>query len=129
MTRFLLVCLGGAAGSGLRYLVSVFALASVGARFPWGTLAVNVLGSFAIAFVMQLAAATTSISPLMRLTLTTGLLGGFTTYSAFSFDTFQYLQAGQRGIAATYVVTTVIGCLLACFGGFACARALAGTGG
>ncbi len=128
MTRFFLVCLGGAVGSGLRFLVGLAALALLGARFPWGTLAVNLVGSFAIAFVMRVAESSDALSPLARTTIVTGVLGGFTTYSAFAWDTVQFVHGGERGMAALYLIATVAGCLLACFAGFECARRAFGGG-
>lgn len=104
MTRFLLVCLGGACGSGARYLVSLGAMAAFGLRFPFGTMIVNVVGSFVIGFVMQ------SLPPSdLRLFLTTGVLGGFTTYSSFNHETLQ-LPAGW---AIVNVVGTMAGCFAA----------------
>ena len=124
MTRFLLVCTGGAVGSGLRYAVALWAAAMFGAAFPFGTLLVNLAGSLGIAFVMELASTTAWISPEVRLLLTTGLLGGFTTYSAFNYETTQYLRSGMWGIAVLNVVATVLGCLLAGVAGVALARLL-----
>ena len=124
MTRFLLVCSGGALGSGLRYAVALWAASMFGAAFPFGTFLVNIAGSLGIAFVMELSATTTWISPEARLLLTTGLMGGFTTYSAFNYETTQYLRAGMWGVALLNVLGTVIGCLLAGAAGIAIARML-----
>src|SRR3954451_19914256 len=96
--RFLLICLGGAIGTGARYLTSLWALATFGAVFPFGTLIVNTLGSFLIAFIVETAGATHVISPDVRLMLTTGVMGGFTTYSAFNFETTNYFRAGSWGL-------------------------------
>jgi CrcB protein len=115
MTRFLLVCLGGAIGSGARYLV---ALATVGVAFPIGTLLVNVAGSFAIALVMELLAPSD-----LRYFLATGVLGGFTTYSAFNQETLTMMRTGAGGSAALNVIATVAGCLAAGFLGVLAARA------
>jgi fluoride exporter len=115
MTRFLLVCLGGAIGSGARYLV---ALATVSAAFPLGTLIVNVVGSFAIAMVMELVPGSD-----LRLFLATGILGGFTTYSAFNQETLTMMRNGAGGSAAANVLATLLGCLAAGFLGIVAARA------
>jgi CrcB protein len=104
MTRFLLVCLGGACGSGARYLVSLGAVAVFGLRFPFGTLIVNVAGSFLIGFVMQMLPPGDT-----RLFLTAGVLGGFTTYSSFNYETLQL----PPWIAILNVAATVTGCLAA----------------
>ncbi|HET9315661.1 MAG TPA: CrcB family protein, partial [Vicinamibacteria bacterium] len=87
MGRFLLVCLGGAVGTGARYLVSMAALRLLGAGFPYGTLTVNVLGSFLLGAIMHVGVTTTLLSPTARLVLATGVMGGFTTYSSFNYET------------------------------------------
>src|SRR4051794_40130954 len=97
--RFLLICLGGAIGTGARYLTSLWALATFGAAFPFGTLIVNTLGSFLIAFLVETAGATHTIPADVRLMLTAGVMGGFTTYSAFNFETTAYLRMGSFGTA------------------------------
>ena len=81
MARFLWICLAGAAGTGARYLLSTWLSRASGPAFPWGTLAVNLLGSFLLGLVMEIGLATGVLPPTLRLTLATGLLGGFTTYS------------------------------------------------
>ena len=124
MMRLLLVCVGGAFGSGARYLVSGWVLAALGPRFPYGTLAVNAIGSFVLAALMHVGTTTDLVSPELRLTLATGVLGGFTTYSTFSYETFRYLQEGAWGLAALNVTATVIGCLAGCAAGFIAARSL-----
>ena len=114
MTRFLLVCLGGAIGSGARYLVALW---TVSAAFPVGTLIVNVLGSFAIAMVMELVAPSD-----LRFFLATGVLGGFTTYSTFNEETLQLMRNGALSTAAANIIITLAACLGAGFAGLAVAR-------
>lgn len=97
----LMVALGGAAGSVARYLVSVGALALLGPAFPWGTLAVNILGSAAIG-----VAAASGLEGQARLLLVTGFLGGFTTFSAFSLETGALFERSAP-LAALYVVASV----------------------
>jgi CrcB protein len=126
MGRFLLICLGGAAGTGARYLLSEWAAASLGTAFPWGTFLVNSIGSFLLAIIVYAAVESQALSPTMRLALGTGVMGGFTTYSTFSLETMRYAQAGTYGMAAVYVAMTVTVCLVACFAGWAAARALLG---
>jgi CrcB protein len=109
-----LIALGGAIGSVLRYLL----VAAIGA--PWGVAAVNVLGSFAIGVLFVLLDARTG----WQLFLMTGLLGGFTTFSAFSLDTLKLIQAGQTGQAALYVLASVALSLIAVALGVALARGL-----
>jgi CrcB protein len=101
VTGLLLVALGGAIGSVARYLVSVAALAALGPAFPWGTLAVNILGSAAIG-----AAAGMGIEGQQRLLLVTGVLGGFTTFSAFSLETGALFERSPL-LAVLYVVASV----------------------
>ena len=96
-----LVAAGGAVGSVLRYLVSVLAVELLGTAFPWGTLAVNVLGSLAIGVLGGLG-----VQGEMRLLLVTGLLGGFTTFSAFSLET-GLLAERHAGLAAVYVAASL----------------------
>jgi fluoride exporter len=124
MAQFLWVCLGGAIGTGARYLLSSWLGRTLGPAFPYGTLAVNVIGSFAIALVIYAASEGTAISPTARVVAATGVLGGFTTYSTFSFETLRYAQQGSWGAALAYVLATVLGCLLACHLGWTAARAL-----
>lgn len=126
MSRFLWICLGGAAGTGARYLLSGWALAALGAGFPYGTLAVNVLGSFCIGLLMQVGVATPVLSPTLRLALTTGVMGGFTTYSSFNYETIRYVQDGAWRLAAANVAATLVACLIAGFAGLALGRSLFG---
>lgn len=104
----LLVALGGAAGSVCRHLVGVAALRLLGAGFPWGTLAVNVVGSFAMGVFVELLALRLSGSQPLRLFVATGFLGGFTTLSAFSLDTVVLWERGDTALALGYVVGTIV---------------------
>jgi len=122
--QFFWICLGGAAGTGARYLLSGWTTATFGAAFAWGTLVVNVLGSFLIAVLMVAANEANLLSPTLRLALTTGVMGGFTTYSAFSYETMLCFQQGAWGTGALNIVVTVVGCLVACLLGLWCGRAL-----
>lgn len=112
MERFFWVCLAGSLGVGTRYLVGVWAGERLGASFPYATLIVNVAGCFLIAVLMQLAINLTNFSPTLRIALTTGFLGGLTTYSSFAWETTKLVQDGARGAALWNVVLTT----LACFG-------------
>jgi CrcB protein len=127
MARFLWICLGGAAGTGARYLLSGWLLRAAGPGFPWGTLAVNVIGSFLLGLIMQVALATDLLSPTLRLTLTTGVMGGFTTYSAFNYETLQYLQQNDWRLASLNLVVTVVVCLAAGSLGLVTGRMMAGA--
>jgi CrcB protein len=123
MLRFLLVCSGGAIGTGARYLTGLWAAAAFGTTFPVGTLLVNAIGSFLMALVMETAATTTFVSAEARLFLTTGVLGGFTTYSAFNQETTTMLRDGASRLGLLNVCVTLFGCLLAGVAGIAVARA------
>jgi fluoride exporter len=127
MERFLWVGVAGAFGTWTRYLVSTWAGRAFGATFPVGTLIVNVSGCFLIASVMQLALATTFVPPTLRLVLTTGFIGGLTTYSSFNFETSRLVQEGAWGIAAANFAVTTIGCFAAGVLGMVVTRQLFGT--
>ena len=122
MSRFLLVALGGAVGSGARYLLCNWSQALLGAVFPFGTLAVNVIGSFFICAIMHLGVSANVISPALRLFLVTGIMGGFTTYSAFDHETYRFAQQGAYALAALYVAATLVMCFAAGAAGDAVAR-------
>jgi fluoride exporter len=113
MTRFLLVCLGGAFGTGARYLLGTWAVRSWGDRFPFGTLAINALGSFLLVVILILGTQGRLLSPNARVVLGTGVMGGFTTYSTFNYEALRFLQQGAYGAASLYVAVTVFGCLAA----------------
>lgn len=115
MTPVILVALGGAVGSVLRYLTGL----AVG--FPFGTLTVNVAGSFAIGLLWVALAARSDLQPL----LITGILGGFTTFSAFSLDTLRLIEDGRIAEAGAYVLASVVMSILACGAGLWLARGIA----
>jgi CrcB protein len=119
--KLLLVCVGGALGSGARHLVGVASAAALGAALPAGTFLVNVVGSFLIAAVMRLSLVG-RVPESLRLFLATGITGGFTTYSSFSVETLRLLAAGAPVAAAAYVGATVVTCLGAGLAGDAAAR-------
>ncbi|MBK5260518.1 MAG: fluoride efflux transporter CrcB [Thermoanaerobaculia bacterium] len=110
MRTFFLVILGGAAGTGVRYLVAL--MMGSGWRFPVATLAVNIAGSFVIGFVVPWAIRSALPAPLLA-AITTGFLGGFTTYSAFNYELTVMATSGQAARALVYGVMTVCGCFVA----------------
>jgi CrcB protein len=126
MGDFLLVCAAGAAGTGARFAVSTAVAMLLGTQFPYGTMVVNVVGSFLIAAVAYASVVGDLVSPTLRLVLTTGFLGGFTTYSAFNQETLVSIQQQLWGRALANVAVTLIGCLAAGFAGVAAARRLLG---
>lgn len=121
LARLLLVCLGGAVGSGLRYVIGVLAVRWLGADFPFGTLIVNLVGSFLIGFVQE-GAMRNVVTEHARLFLTVGVMGGLTTYSAFSYETVQLMQTGAWTRAWVNLVVTTALCLALCLLGMAAAR-------
>ncbi|SEJ55061.1 camphor resistance protein CrcB [Pseudooceanicola nitratireducens] len=116
------VALGGAIGASARYLTGVAALRLMGPGFPWGTLAVNVIGSFLMGAIVILLAELSAnrIAPLLM----TGLLGGFTTFSAFSLDAVTLWERGETMQAAAYVAASVVLSLAALMAGLFVARTL-----
>lgn len=126
MIRFTLICIGGAIGTGARYLTSLWAASAFGLTFPYGTLIVNVTGSFLIAFLMQLGSTSELLSPDARLILTTGVMGGFTTYSTFNYETTNYFRNGAWYLGAANIAVTLASCLVAGLAGLALARLLVG---
>jgi CrcB protein len=113
MVKLLWICLAGAIGTGVRYLVGLWADEHLGRAIPYGTLIVNVVGCFLIGLVMQVSLRTSAVSPALRLTLTTGFMGGLTTYSSFNYDLGQYLHAGAYTTAVLYFAVTFLLCLAA----------------
>ena len=118
------IALGGAIGSLGRYFLSSQITHVVGPGFPWGILIVNILGCFTMGVIAELAALTWNMSPEMRSFLTTGFLGGFTTFSAFALDTAVLTERGDLMGTMFYVVGSVGGSVAALFFGLALVRAL-----
>lgn len=111
--QIILVALGGAIGSVLRYLMIHTIYLTMPRTFPYGTLVVNYLGCFLIGLLFMLIFKYFgALSESLRALLLVGFLGGFTTFSAFSLDTFNLLQTGKIGLACSYIMTSVLGCLL-----------------
>ena len=121
-TSLLQVALGGALGASARYLTSVAAMRLVGPGFPWATLAVNVLGSFLMGVLVVALAREggTRAAPFLM----TGVLGGFTTFSAFSLDALTIWERGQVSLAGLYVAASVGLSLVAIVLGMAAMRAV-----
>jgi CrcB protein len=125
MSRIFWIGLAGALGTLVRYGVGIWAGKTLGSAFPYGTLIVNVAGCFLIAFVARLALLTTAISPTLRLTLTTGFMGGLTTYSSFNQETTMLLRERAWGLGLANLVLTLVVCFVAGMLGFAAATRLA----
>ena len=125
MRLALLAAFGGAVGSVARYLAVSAGARMFGTMFPWGTFGVNVAGSFAIGVFMAAITFWLGGSAEWRVLLVTGFLGGFTTFSAFSFELMQLIERQAFLAAAGYAGGSVILSLLACFLGFALIKAVA----
>jgi CrcB protein len=124
MQRLIWICLAGALGTGARHLVQTWAAQTLGLTFPWGTLIVNLAGSFAICAIMQVGLTTDLLSPDLRIVITAGFLGGLTTYSAFNYETVRLVQQGMWRTATLNVVVTLVGCGLAGVLGLALGRTI-----
>lgn len=116
MPNLLIVMIGGAIGAGFRYHISKVALQNMGPTFPWGTFIVNLLGGLLIGVLAGALARDGSEEPL-RLFLGVGVLGGFTTFSAFSLETFDMINRGDVAMAAAYSVASVTGSIALLFVG------------
>ena len=128
MERFVnvcVVCAGSALGGGARYLVYLWAVSRGWTAFPWATLIVNVVGCFFIMVVATVAASVT-VSTNLRLFLTTGIMGGLTTYSTFDYETTRLLQDGATATALLNIGATLIVCFVAGLLGIVVARLFVG---
>lgn len=122
MPNLLYVLLGGAAGAGLRYEVGRLLMPQFGPGFPWGTLAVNLAGGLAMGLLAGAMTGSDALSRPLWLFAGVGVLGGFTTFSAFSLDLFAMLERGQATLAAGYALLSVLGALALLFAGWWLAR-------
>lgn len=113
MRLLLFAMLGGAVGSGARHLVNVAAGRMLGVAFPYGTLAVNLVGCLLMGILIEALALKFQGSLELRTLLATGFLGGFTTFSAFSLDVMTLVQRGETAMAASYIALSVGGSLVA----------------
>ncbi len=128
MDRVLWIGFAGALGTLTRYFVGLWAARALGTAFPFGTLFVNVAGCFLIAAVMQVAASTALLPPTARLAITTGFMGGLTTYSSFNYETTKLASDGAWGASTLNFCLTTLGCLAAGLLGALLARRLFATG-
>ncbi|ESX03458.1 MULTISPECIES: fluoride efflux transporter CrcB [unclassified Mesorhizobium] len=121
MFNLLLVVVGGGIGAGIRHLTNIGALRLVGPNYPWGTMAINIVGSFAMGLFVA-ALMRRGGSNELRLFVATGVLGGFTTFSAFSLDFATLWERGATLPALGYALASVVGAIIALFLGLWLAR-------
>ena len=124
MEQLFYIALLGALGCLCRYLLSGFVYQLFGTGFPYGTLAVNLIGAFLIGIIMEFSIRSALIPPTLRIAITIGFLGGLTTFSTFSFETFRLIEDGALLIAFTNILVSVVACLACTWIGIAVARAL-----
>ncbi|HYV11799.1 MAG TPA: fluoride efflux transporter CrcB [Pyrinomonadaceae bacterium] len=117
MQKTIFIALAGLAGTLIRYWLAGFVSRQYGETFPWGTLIVNLIGSFLAGVLYHLAEERFLISPALRSIILIGLLGGFTTFSSYGLQTFTLLRDGQIGLATLNVaVSNVLGLLMVWMG-------------
>ncbi len=121
---YVIVFFGGGLGAALRHGVNMFAARLLGTAFPYGTLFINVVGSLAMGLIAEYLALKAGLPQRWRLFLMTGILGGFTTFSAFSLESALLYERGQLMLAAVYVVASVVLAIAALFAGLAIVRAV-----
>ena len=121
---YLLVFFGGGLGATLRHLVNLACARGIGIGFPWGTLIINITGSTAMGLIAGYLAFKGVASQPWRLFLMTGILGGYTTFSAFSLDAALLYERGELGLAAAYVLGSVVLSIAGLFAGLAVMRHL-----
>lgn len=125
MFHVLIVAAGGAVGAVLRHLTNLAMLRIAGPAFPWGTLVVNIAGCLAMGIFVELLARRFGSSTELRLFVATGLLGGFTTFSAFSLDVAVLYERGAIGQALSYAAASVLLSIAALFVGLWLAKTIA----
>ena len=121
-TGFLIVFFGGGLGAALRHGINLVSARTLGTEFPYGTLIINVTGSLVMGLIAGYLAFKGGASQHWRLFLMTGILGGYTTFSAFSLDAALLYERGQLGLAALYVLASVIQSIGGLFAGLALVR-------
>lgn len=124
MLQILAIAGGGAVGAVARFLVSTGVYRLLGRDFPWGTLAVNLLGSFGMGLLFVLLLERSLASPELRAAILIGFLGSFTTFSTFSFETLTLVEQGEVLRALLNVALSLLLCVAACWAGIIAARAL-----
>jgi len=124
MMSYLLVFVGGGLGASLRHLINLICARCIGTGFPWGTFIINISGSTVMGLIAGYLAFKGEASQPWRLFVMTGILGGYTTFSAFSLDTALLYERGELGLAAAYVLGSVVLSIAGLFAGLALVRHL-----
>lgn len=120
----LVISLGAIFGANARWVISRYLAKAIGPVFPYGTLAINVVGSFIVGFFMIWTTERVLLDPRWRLLVVVGFCGAFTTFSSFAFETMAYFEQGQWALMLTNFFSNNVLCLAAALGGIALARAL-----
>ena len=120
----LMVALGGALGSLLRYVLAGQIQSAAWPGFPWGIFVINITGGFFMGLIVELSALKLNLSPELRAFLTVGILGGYTTFSTFSLDSALLIQRGDYAAAGAYIVGSAVLSILALFAGLQLVRAI-----
>lgn len=124
MQKYLLVALGGALGSLLRFWVGTFVTSKIGVRFPYGTFIINITACIIIGFSLEFLGKHLELTPAWRYLIPIGFVGAYSTFSTFEWETFSNLQAGSFLIAGLYVSLSILLGLMGIWSGVAIARTL-----
>lgn len=124
MRDFLVISLGAIAGANLRYWFSRWAVRWLGPAFPYGTLGINVLGSFIVGFFLVWTSERVLVDPRWRLLVAVGFCGGFTTFSSYAYETMALLEQGQWGLVTTNILSNNVLAIIAALAGMVLARVL-----
>ena len=124
MLDFLAISLGAIVGANARYFISRFTSRIYGPAFPYGTLFINVTGSFIVGFFMIWTTQRVIVDPRWRLLVVVGFCGGFTTFSSYAYESMAYVEQGQWGLMLTNVVANNLLCLIAALAGMSLAKVL-----
>jgi fluoride exporter len=124
LLKYVMVCVGGGLGSVLRFWLGSYIGSKMGTRFPYGTLVINITGSFLIGLTLALLTAKTRWSPNWRYLIPIGFIGGYTTFSSFEYETLRTIQDGQIGMGLLYIAASVIFGFAAVWGGVVAGRAV-----
>ena len=124
MKDFLAISVAAIVGANLRYFVSRLAAIELGSVFPYGTLFINIVGSFIVGFFVIWTSERVLVDPRWRLLVVVGFCGSFTTFSSYAFESMAYFEQGQWGLMLANIFTNNVLCLGAALGGIAVARAL-----